>query len=177
MSLRGASRAGALALAAVALGAFGEAASAAGGSRSARRYPAPAPSRGGALQACPSPAGLEAFDAPARRQARREVLAYNRAALAGALADSDRAWQPRVRAVWRSGAPRGEAQVVRAVVAAARSPYRVIVSYSCGGRLIRRSLVVALAPVQPAGQPRCEACVENFFLVDRRGHALIYFVY
>jgi hypothetical protein len=51
------------------------------------------------------------------------------------------------------------------------------VSYSCGGRLIRRSLVVALAPAQPAGEPHCEACVENFFLVDRRGRALIYFIY
>jgi hypothetical protein len=177
MSLRRASRAGALALAAVAVGGFGEAASATGGSRSTRRYPAPLPSRGGALQACPSPAGLEAFDAPARRQARRETLAYSRAPLASALANSDRAWQPRVTALWRSGAARREAQVVRAVAAAGRSPYRVIVSYSCGRRLIRRSLVVALAPVQPAGEPHCEACVESFFLVDRRGRALIYFVY
>ncbi len=178
MSLRRASRASALALAAATLGGLGGAASSAGGASSSGLYPAPLPSRGGALQACPSAVGLQGFDKRSRAQARREALAYNGAGLATALADSDRAWQPTLRAQRRSrGQRRREAQLVRGVAAATASPYGVIVGHSCGRRLLERSLVVALAPAQASGEPPCEACVEHFFLVDRRGRALIYFIY
>jgi hypothetical protein len=35
----------------------------------------------------------------------------------------------------------------------------------------------ASAPRQARGEHPCDACRTAFFLVDRRGHALIYFVY
>lgn len=131
------------------------------------------PSRGGALKACPSPQGLLGFDAAARAQARREALAYFSAGRARDLAVSDRSW-------WSSvGAPEPGRQRFEVVGAgpATQSGYAIIVRYSCGARLLERSLVVVLAPRQPPGVPHCEACRENFFLVDRRGRPLIYFIY
>lgn len=78
------------------------------------------------------------------------------------------------------GAPRQRgagAQAVYGAGPATQSGYAIIVSRSCGESLVKRSFAVAVGPVQPPGKPDCQACITSFFLVDRRGHALIYFVW
>lgn len=160
-----------------ALGPLASAVAAAGEARSV--YPPPVRSMGGALEACPNPAGLERFTEGARNAARRDALRYGRVSLAVDLADSDRAWQPSVRAMWASAStrPAPGSTVVRKVQNATSNGYRVIVRRSCGQALVRRSLTVTVGPTPVPGTPPCEACAENMFFVDRRGHALIYFVY
>jgi hypothetical protein len=140
-------------------------------------YPPPVRSRGGALRLCPRAAGLVPFTAGARAAARSSSLSYGRVSLSRDLADSDRAWQPSVRAMWH-GHPSGASQDVRirGVSGGDATPYRVIVHRSCGGGLISRSLAVAVGPLTQPGEAECDACAETFF-VDRRGRALIYFVY
>jgi hypothetical protein len=140
-------------------------------------YPPPVRSRGGALRLCPRAAGLVPFTAGARAAARSSSLSYGRVSLSRDLADSDRAWQPSVRAMWH-GHPPGASQDVRIRgVSGDATPYRVIVHRSCGGGLISRSLAVTVGPLTQPGEAECEACAETLFFVDRRGRALIYFVY
>lgn len=143
----------------------------------------PAPVRahpGSELTYCPSRAGLERFAAAALREARSDALAYGRVSLTLDLSHSDRAWQPQVRAMWKTikrKHPHAEPVVLRKVTAAGSIAYRIIVRRACGAKLIGYSLVVTIAPVQAAGEAPCEACDENFFVIDRRGRAFIYFVY
>ena len=151
-----------------------------GRGRSGAFYPAALPSRGGALGACPSPSGLRRPDALVEAQARVAAILYGRVSLATDIANSDRAWRPQVRAMWSydSGKPlAAETRVVRSETPAGASGYRIIVRRSCGAPLIRRSIVVTVAPATPVGQSPCEACAEHVFFLDRRGRALIYFVY
>lgn len=171
---------GVLAMAAWAstLGPFVSAVAAAGEAPSV--YPPPVGSMGGALTACPNPVGLERFTAGTRTAARRAALRYGRVSLAVDLADSDRAWQPSVRAMWKgiTGTPPGTGgELVRKVQNASANGYRVIVGRSCGQALVRRSLIVTVGPRPVPGTPPCEACAESVFFVARHGHALIYFVY
>jgi hypothetical protein len=141
-------------------------------------YPQPVRSRSGALRLCPSAAGLAPFTAAASAAARSSSLSYGRVSLSRDLADSDRAWQPSVRAIWGGHLPAASQDVrIRGVSGGDATPYRVIVRRSCGGALISRSLVVTVGPLTQPGETECDACAETLFFVDRRGRALIYFVY
>lgn len=135
---------------------------------------------GGALSSCPNPARLGPFGGTGERLARTEALRYGRISLSVDLADSDRSWRPAVRASWAGshGRPPVQAgEVVRQVIAARRSAFRIIVSRSCGQALIDRSLAVTIGPRTPPGQRKCEACARTFFLIDRAARPLIYYVY
>jgi hypothetical protein len=52
--------------------------------------------------------------------------------------------------------------------------FAVIVRYACGSQLLAKSLSVGVRARQRHG---CDACVSSLFFVDRRGRALIYYLY
>jgi len=138
-------------------------------------YPGPLKSHGGGLDACPNPSGLESFTATTGKRAVQIAGSYDRISLAVDLRNSDRAWWPKVRALWRAGTPaRGPAnQVVDGSSLGSRIAYPGVVRYSCGSALVAKSLTVYLAPRQRHG---CDACVASVFFIDRRGRALIYWL-
>jgi hypothetical protein len=138
-------------------------------------YPPPVRSRGGALAACPNPAGLQSFTTSATATAKRSASRYLRVSEVADLHGSDRAWWPLVRQSWRSRKP-GKGPGAEAALGsepASRSGYAVIVRYSCGQPLVARSLLVTIG----APNARCVACRSQVFFIDRRGRVLIYFVY
>jgi hypothetical protein len=139
----------------------------------ASAYLPPVTSHGGALDACPNPAGLERFTVTTRQRAVQIAGNYDRIGLAVDLRNSDRAWWPHVRELWRSGKPaKGAAnQVVDGSSLGSDIAYSGVVRFSCGSSLVAKSLTVYLAPPQRHG---CNACVSSVFFIDRRGHALIY---
>jgi hypothetical protein len=138
-------------------------------------YPAPVHSRGGALTACPNPAGLHSFTASATIAAGRNARRYGAVSEATDLGNSDRASWPQVRHQWRTKKPAKGAEnlAVLGSQPASRSGYAVIVRYSCGQSLVAKSLLVTIGD----RNARCVACRSQFFVVNRRGRALIYFVY
>jgi hypothetical protein len=138
-------------------------------------YPRPAHSRGGALSACPNPAGLELPTRAVTRAAVRAAGRYGRLSEAVDLRASDRAWWPQVRNLWHTGRPAKGAvnQVVDGVAPLARSGYAVIVRFSCESSLVSKSLQVVVGP----RRMHCEACRSQLFFADRRGRALLYYVY
>ena len=137
-------------------------------------YPAPAHSRG-AVSPCPNPEGLRQFTPPVTSAAVASAGRYDRVSEAVDLRASDRAWWAAVRTVWRTGTPGkgAENQVVDGSEALGRSGYAVIVRASCGESLVSRSLQVTIGP----RHMRCAACRSQLFFVNRRGHALLYYVY
>jgi len=140
-------------------------------------YP-PAVKSHGILPGCPNPAGLEAFDASATRLALRGASAYDRESLQTDLRDSDRSWWSAVRAMWRTGKPEQAVtfQVVEGSQSLESSGYAPFVRSSCGRSLVAMSLIVDIGPRETATQ-HCEACISQLFFVDRRGHALVYYLY
>jgi hypothetical protein len=138
-------------------------------------YPPPVRSRGGALAACPNPAGLQSFTTSATAAAIQSASRYLRVSEAADLRGSDRAWWPLVRQMWQSRKPGKGAETEAALGSehASRSGYAVIVRYSCGKSLVAKSLLVTVGQ----RNARCVACRSQVFLIDRRGRALIYFVY
>ena len=138
-------------------------------------YPPPVSSAGGALAACPSPAGLEPFDRRAKDSALRAASTYGRVSLDFDLRNSDRAWWPRLRELWRPDHPAAGAtsEVAGGLSPGPKTAYAVIVRYSCGLALVRKSIAVYLAPRH---RHNCDACVASVYFIDRRGHALIYWL-
>jgi hypothetical protein len=141
-------------------------------------YPVPTKSRGGALTACPNLRGLEAFSHSATRMARREVSRFARVSLAYDLAVTDRAWQPNVRAAWKHRSLPGHGPEF-VLGPSRRSPYSAIVKYSCGQAILSHTLTLTAVPGRhhESNPPGCVACRTTFFLLDRSGYPLIYFVY
>jgi hypothetical protein len=139
-------------------------------------YPPPVAARGGALGACPNPVGLERFDPATTRLAVRIAAGYDHTSLAVDLRNSDRAWWPQVRQMWRTGKPgQGvDSQVVEGSQPGPNIAFAVIVRYACGSQLLAKSLSVGVGPRYRHG---CDACVSSLFFVDRRGRALIYYLY
>jgi hypothetical protein len=137
-------------------------------------YPPPVRGRG-AVSPCPNPAGLERFTRPVRRAAVASASRYDRVSEAVDLRASDRAWWPHVRHMWRTGKPGTgfENQVVEGSEGLRRSAYAVIVRFSCGRSLVSLSLQVGIGP----HDMNCDACRSQLWFVDRRGHALLYYVY
>lgn len=138
-------------------------------------YPPPIKTvhRSAAIKFCPNPEGLEPFTKAIEASARRTVEDYGRASLATKLANSDRSWQPEIRATGSNRTSPPHEEVVGSQ-SGTRSPYSIIVSYACGAGLVRKSLEVVTAPSRNAP---CNACRTGFWIIDRRGRALIYFVY
>jgi hypothetical protein len=139
-------------------------------------YPSPVPSAaGGALAACPNPAGLERFDLQAKHSVLRAATTYGRVSLAVDMRNSDRAWWPRLREMWRSDHPAAGAtsEVAGGLSPGPKTAYAVVVRFSCGSTLVRKSIAVYLAPRE---RHNCDACVSSVYFIDRRGHALIYWV-
>jgi hypothetical protein len=139
-------------------------------------YPAPLRSRGGALAACPSPSGLEQFDAAAVKRARTVAAKFDELSEASDIRNSDRAFWPSVRAMWRSHEP-GRGVLNQAVYGDAKGTsmeYAPIVRRSCGSALVKLSLSVG---VGPRVRHNCEACISTLFFVERRDHDLVYYLY
>jgi hypothetical protein len=140
-------------------------------------YPPPVHSRGGALAACPDPAGLESFNIAAIVTATVLARGYALISEASDLRDSDRAWWPQVRRMWRGRRPsKGSVGQISGQGPAARSAYSVIVRFSCGQSLVAKSLIVDVG-ARETHPPYCGDCVSQLFFVDRRGHTLIYYVH
>jgi hypothetical protein len=134
-------------------------------------------SQGGALTACPNPTGLRAFSRAAKEEANRIALSYGHVSLSADLAHADPSWWDDVRSEWVSSSPAaGKRATVLASAPAARNAYGTIVRRSCGLRLIHRSWTVVAGPPQKGSGPHCNACNGTFFLVNRLGHPLVYFV-
>lgn len=145
-------------------------------------YLPPRHSGGGALRLCPSLAGLERFSSSTVRTAKAEVMRYGRVRKADDLAASDPAWQPSVRSMWdrRGFKPGHGPQFVLGPTAAtpvAKQSYGIIVRYSCGSRILSRTLEFTSVPGHRSQPPTCGACRTTFFMIDRAGHPLIYFIY
>ena len=172
-------RGGCLALLVAATAAVGVAAATGSGPFPPATYPPPVASHRGALPACPNPAGLDPFDAKTTKLVVRIARSYDRTSLADDLRNSDRAWWPQVRHMWRSSRP-GKGAVNQVVYGPgtplSKSGYSVIVRFSCGQSLVARSLTVGIGPRQTRLQ-HCEACISHAFFLARRGRALIYYVY
>lgn len=138
-------------------------------------YPSPVVGRG-AVSPCPNPAGLQPFTRSATAAAVASARRYLRISEAVDLRNSDRAWWPQVRAMWRRGGKAGKGlanQVVDGSEPLAESGYAVIARFSCGQALVSRSLQVTIGP----RDMRCDACRSQEWFVDRRGHALLYYIY
>ena len=165
---------------AVAAAAFGGTVADASGSFPPSIYPAPVNSRGGALATCPNPAGLQAFTTAGQVSAVKIARSYLLISEATDLRNSDRAWWPQARHVWsKRTSSTGATSEVTAIYGselASRSDYAVIVRFSCGQALVSKSLLVGVGPRQ-THPPRCGDCVSQVFLLDRRGHALIYYIH
>lgn len=139
-------------------------------------------SRGGALRLCPNLGGLDRFSKSAVTTARAEVLRFGQVSEADDLAASDPAWQPQVRADWKMrGHKSGRgAQFVLGPVSAtpvAKESYAIIVRYSCGSKILAHTLEFTTVPGRPSKPASCAACRTTFFVLDREGHPLIYFIY
>lgn len=148
--------------------------------RASSVYPAPTKSRGGALTACPSVRGLQGFSAAAIREAKRQVGRFARVSLSYDLSVSDRAWQPNVRAAWKRESLSGHGrEFVVGPSRGRRMLYASIVKYSCGQAILSHTITLTTVPGRNhrTGAPRCVACRTTFFLLDRSGRPLIYFVY
>lgn len=141
-------------------------------------YPRPTKSRGGALTACPRLRGLQGFTHSVVQKARREVRRFERVSLSYDLAAADAAWRPNVRAAWRhKGLPNHGPEFV--LGPPRRIPYSAIVKYSCGRAILSHTITLTTVPGRhhksyPLG---CVACRTTYFLLNRSGHPLIYFVY
>jgi hypothetical protein len=136
-------------------------------------YPPPLHSRGGALAACPSPTGLRPVNLAATSGAVASASDYAHTSQALGLRASDRAWWPQVRSIWREGRPQLATEVVEGSGPLSRSDYSTIVRFSCGSSLVAKSILVLVGPPHM----RCDACRSKLFFVNRRGRALLYYIY
>ena len=143
-------------------------------------YPSPVVAAPGhALALCPNPQGLEPFTSAAARLARRAAASYDRQNLETDLRNSDRAWWPQVRRMWRRGRPVTGLtnHVVLGSEPTAQSGFAVFMSPACGTTTLKKSLMVTIGPSQAGSGPHCSACNSHLFFINRRGRPLIYFLY
>lgn len=145
-------------------------------------YLPPTPSKGGALRLCPSLVGLQRFSTTAVKAAKAEVMRFGRVSRSDDLAASDLAWRPEVRAAWgkRGHKPGRGPQFVLGPAAATppgKDSYGIIVRRSCGSKILAHTLEFTAVPGRPSHPATCDACRTTFFVIDRRDHPLIYFIY
>jgi len=136
-------------------------------------YPPPVASKGAAMSLCPNASGLEQFTPAAIELARAAATVYGRKSLATDLRDSDRAWWPYVRRMWAAKLPATGSQAVLEQGPAATSGYQVFLKPACGSAIVAKTFIVTIGPAHAT----CEACRSQLFFVDRRGHALAYYLY
>jgi hypothetical protein len=143
---------------------------------SASVYPPPVASRGGALAACPNPAGLERFNSTSRKLAVKDAGSYGRVSLAFDLRHSDRAWWPTLRQMWRSANPGRwlSLQIVRGSVLGPHMFQSGVARYSCGSTLVADSLDVV---VGPRNLHNSNDSTVSLVFIDRRGRTLVYWVH
>jgi len=122
---------------------------------------------------CPSAAGLEPFTPAAIELAGTEAGLYGRLSLATDLRDSDRAWWPTVKRMWRTQGKHLVGQSVLESGPAATSGYQVFLDPACGAGIVAKSIVVTIGPFDQ----NCNACRSHLFFVDRRGRPLAYYLY
>jgi hypothetical protein len=145
-------------------------------------YAAPAHSKGGVLSSCPSLVGLGGLSDAAVKTARIEVLRYGLVSRADDLADSDSSWQPRVRVQWRGShqlPPSETREFLLRRNPAEPNPHSyssTIVKRSCGAKILSHTVMLTTAPGTRNHPLPCVPCRATFFLVDRYGHPLIYFI-
>jgi hypothetical protein len=131
-------------------------------------YPAPTTTTQGTdLAACPAPAGLQAFDAAARRQAIKTSKWIDTGFYKG-LRRSDRAWWPGFYTDQINGLYQGGQHSVVGVHPAAADLYAPAVIHDCGANLIQHSIVVVIGRSDYSDQ------VSHLYFLDRNGHALLY---
>lgn len=141
-------------------------------------HPAPVQAKPGhAVALCPNPAGLRPFGLSATRLALEAAALYDRRSMATDLRNADRAWWPRVRAVWRSSGASRSTSVVLGSQPARSSGFHVFLRPACGTATVSRSLMVTVGPSQAGPGPHCDACNSHLFYVNRRGQPLLWFVY
>jgi hypothetical protein len=142
-------------------------------------HPSPVKARPGhAVALCPNPTGLQSFTSVELQRAAHEADAYGRRSLAADLANSDRAWWPRVRALWKTATVRKHnTDAVVGSEPAARSGFAVFLRPACGAAILRRTLMVTVGPSQAGSGPHCDACNAHFFYVERTGRPLLWFIY
>ena len=131
-----------------------------------------------ALALCPNHRGLEPFTREATELALRAAAVYGHRNLETDLQNSDRAWWPDVRQLWRTAHPRSGvgSGVVLGSEPTMQSGYALFMGPACGSLTVQRSLVVTIGP-SLAGHSHCDACRSHLFFIDRRGRPLIYFLY
>jgi hypothetical protein len=140
-------------------------------------YPRAVKARAGALAACPNPAGLEPFNSTTTTLAVHTARAYGHISLSHDLRASDRAWWPQARRKWSAGRPAlGRSNVTGTSPLETHGDLSSIIRRACGDALIPLTQLVGIIPI---GQERtgCNACRSDMFFVDRRGRALIYYLY
>jgi len=148
-------------------------------------YAAPTHSKGGALSSCPSLIGLAGFSDAAVKTARTEVLRYGLVSRAEDLADSDLSWQPKVRVEWGGSRqkvilpPSETREFLLQRTPAEPRPHSyssTVVKRSCGTKILSHTVTLTTAPGTRNHPLPCTECRATYFLVDRYGHPLIYFI-
>lgn len=138
--------------------------------------PAVSAASGGALTRCPNGSGVGAFPAALRADVRRIALTYAQVNQATDMRNSDPAWWPQIRRMWKSPSPSQRGVAVRKIEPASHSPYAAIVRRSCGASVLRLSIAATAVPRAQTGKS-CAACAITLFFLDRRDHLLIYYVH
>jgi len=141
-------------------------------------HPSPVKAKPGhAVALCPNLTGLGAFSAASTRLASQMAGIYDRRSLATDLRNTDRAWWPRVRALWRSSGASRSGAVVLGSQSAATSGFAVFLRPACDTATVSRSLMVTVGPNRFGPGPHCNACNSHFFYVSRGGRPLLWFIY
>ncbi len=134
-------------------------------------YPNPSPARGADLSSCPSLEGIERFNRHSTASARTLAEKFNAftSSFYGDLRSSDRAWWSSLFGEWVGYGYDRDNHRVLTVQPAGRDTFAAAVARACGRRLVRDSVVVDVGPSPYSFQ------VSHLYLLDRRGHPLVYF--
>lgn len=128
-------------------------------------YPASRPSRGSTLTSCPSDEGVESFNAAAVARARRIARTYLASQFASDIAVTDRSWWTQAFDRVAGGDIAGR-NVVLGEGPASDSSIAEGLAQACGRRLVNDSIRIAVGGYSNfAG---------TLYLLDRRGHPLVY---
>jgi hypothetical protein len=132
-----------------------------------------------ALALCPNHRGLEPFTSNAMKLALRMAARYDRRNLETDLHNSDRAWWPDVRRMWRTRRPGSDIRngIVLGSEPTARIGFDVFMGPACATTTLKKSFTVTIGPNQTGAGMHRNACNSHLFFIDRRGRPLIYFLY
>ncbi len=130
-------------------------------------YPASRSSHGTALSACPSDAGLERFSAAAISVAERIARNYPGGQFASDIGVTDRSWWTADFNAFTDG-NFGGTHSLAGERPAAQSPAAAGIARACGARLVSDSIAVAVR------RSANSDFTGTLYLLDRRGHPLVY---